>query len=452
MTTYQDVFGSDTIPPAGQAYSSATLTADTQFYWPEMPGSANILTSIIDVSSTGNYKLELPQADQVSNGRDCVINNVGANTFTIADFNGNTLFTLDSGIAVYVYLTDNSTQSGTWKTFTYGAGVASSASTALAGDGLLPLGGLIVANEIVSLQAVSYSVAFGDRAHILAFTSGSATATLPSASSVGNGFFVGVRNAGTGTITIATSGGNLIDGGSSKALSPTESLICYTDGNNWYTVGHGRSTQFQFTAFVKDLTGIASYTMSSADASNKLIQFIGAPSANVTITIPSVVSVYYVQINTSNTYTVAMKTATGTTVTLNQNDYAIILCDGVNTSLAQTSATPPNVSSAIGILPVDHGGTGVNSFSWNGIPVVSSGVWGLAVAGTDFVAPSQYASANGLTMNTSRLLGRTTAGNGDAEEITIGSGLSLGGGVLSLSSSGNSTGSVLYLYSVAGGF
>lgn len=36
----------------------------------------------------------------------------------------------------------------------------------------------------------------------------------------------------------------------------------------------------------------------------------------------------------------------------------------------------------------------------------------------------------GMTMATSRLLGRTTAGNGAAEEITVGSGLSLSGGAL----------------------
>lgn len=56
-----------------------------------------------------------------------------------------------------------------------------------------------------------------------------------------------------------------------------------------------------------------------------------------------------------------------------------------------------------------------------------------AVAGTDYVAPSSYASANGLTMSTARLLGRTTASTGAAEEITAGSGLSLSGGSLSVS-------------------
>jgi hypothetical protein len=59
-----------------------------------------------------------------------------------------------------------------------------------------------------------------------------------------------------------------------------------------------------------------------------------------------------------------------------------------------------------------------------------------ATAATDYVAPSAYASANGLTMATARLLGRTTASTGAAEEITVGSGLSLSAGTLTSTGSG----------------
>ena len=53
-----------------------------------------------------------------------------------------------------------------------------------------------------------------------------------------------------------------------------------------------------------------------------------------------------------------------------------------------------------------------------------------AAAATDYVAPSAYASTNGLTMATSRLLGRTTASTGAAEEISVAGGLTLSGGTL----------------------
>jgi len=65
-----------------------------------------------------------------------------------------------------------------------------------------------------------------------------------------------------------------------------------------------------------------------------------------------------------------------------------------------------------------------------------------AVSGTDYVAPSAYASANGLTMATARLLGRTTAATGAAEEITVGSGLTLSAGTLTATGSGGTVTSV----------
>lgn len=54
------------------------------------------------------------------------------------------------------------------------------------------------------------------------------------------------------------------------------------------------------------------------------------------------------------------------------------------------------------------------------------------VAATDYVAPGAITSS-GLTMATSRLLGRSTASTGAIEEITVGSGFSLSGGALAIS-------------------
>lgn len=50
-----------------------------------------------------------------------------------------------------------------------------------------------------------------------------------------------------------------------------------------------------------------------------------------------------------------------------------------------------------------------------------------------------YTATTGLTMNTARLLGRTTAGVGAAEEITVGTGLSLSGGTLTNTAAGVSS-------------
>lgn len=69
----------------------------------------------------------------------------------------------------------------------------------------------------------------------------------------------------------------------------------------------------------------------------------------------------------------------------------------------------------------------------------STGTLSAASAGTDYVAPGSI-TTSGLTMNTARLLGRTTASSGAVEEITVGSGLSLSAG--SLTATGGGTGTV----------
>jgi len=57
-----------------------------------------------------------------------------------------------------------------------------------------------------------------------------------------------------------------------------------------------------------------------------------------------------------------------------------------------------------------------------------------AVAATDYVAPGAV-TTNGITMSTARLLGRSTAGTGAIEEITLGTGLSFTGTTLNATAS-----------------
>lgn len=71
-----------------------------------------------------------------------------------------------------------------------------------------------------------------------------------------------------------------------------------------------------------------------------------------------------------------------------------------------------------------------------GLPKLTSGKLSIATAGAggDYVPPGS-ATASGLTLATGRLLGRTTAGAGAIEEISVGSGLSLIDGILAFAGS-----------------
>ena len=82
----------------------------------------------------------------------------------------------------------------------------------------------------------------------------------------------------------------------------------------------------------------------------------------------------------------------------------------------------------------------------SGTLAVARGGTGATDAGTArsnlSAAASGAVGSSGLTMNTARMLGRTTASAGAVEEITIGSGLSLSGGTLVATSSGGTVTSV----------
>ena len=137
----------------------------------------------------------------------------------------------------------------------------------------------------------------------------------------------------------------------------------------------------------------------------------------------------------------------GRTLTIATGDVARTLTLTGNASITGTNTGDQTIT-----LTGDATGSGTGSFAVNvgkvngtslgglatGIlkNTTTTGVPSIAAAATDYVAPSAYASANGLTMATARLLGRSTAATGAAEEITVGSGLTLSAGTLSSSASG----------------
>lgn len=113
----------------------------------------------------------------------------------------------------------------------------------------------------------------------------------------------------------------------------------------------------------------------------------------------------------------------GTGVTVNNTDPS-------NPVVALSSAAQASLALADSSLQPAAIGTTVQAHSAN----LDS--WAL-------LAPSAKANAgaigsSGLTMATARILGRTTAGTGAPEEITVGSGLSLSGGTLSATGGGGS--------------
>lgn len=389
-TTYTDVFGGDTLPPSDYSYQAFSLTANATFQWPTQATGGNILTDIIEVTAnSGPFSITLPDATQSGLGADILFRNVGANSFLVKDAGGNTLATIVAGVAEYVYLTSNATTAGTWGVFTYGTGTSAADASALSGNGHRVNGNKIDNYAPVSVIGAGYAVLSTDNALTLRYGAGAGAINLPTPASLYNGFYVMITNQGSGTATLTPAAGT-IDSQSTKTVQPGESLFVVTDGSNYFSVGYGRSNTATFTQLTVDLTGISSVTITSAQAANKLWRFINSPTGNTTVTIPSIASVYYLNVGATGSYTVQFTTGSGSTVTLSANQSYIIYCDGTNVTAAQTVAVTGTIALSDGSaasptlsfsLDTDTGlyrsGSNEMSVAANGTKVASFGTTGI---------------------------------------------------------------------------
>ena len=336
--SYVSPFTGDVIQPTDVSYISLSIANTTlQLVWPSTSTtSTDVAARIIEVTTTGVSELWMPPADQASVGQDALIRNTGGEDFDVMDYDGlNTIVTVVAGEAQYIYITDNPDQQGTWGIIAFGIGSSGADAATLAGYGLLAIGPTLNQSHPVTTFSSGITAVAADRASAYAWTGGAGTLTLTLAATLGNNWFMFLRNSGTGTLTVACSGANTINASASIALQPTDSCIIVCSGTTFYTVGLGRATQFAFTQLSKAvLTG--SYTLTASEASNVIQKYTGALIANVTIVVPSTVQVYYILNATTGAYTVTITTGSGATAILTTGTQATLVCDSVNLYNANT--------------------------------------------------------------------------------------------------------------------
>ena len=366
MTTYTNPYTGQTISPSQVGYESLTISTDTTLQWPINGNTSNVVANIIEVTATTTgLHLLLPAATQVSVGQSVLIRNVGTNSFTVTDQSLNTIIAIGSGIAEYVYLTNNSTINGTWSTVQFGAGTSSANAAQLAGYGLQANG--LTLNTITPVNTVSatYTMLNTDQSSIYVWTGGAGNLTLPAASSVGRAWFVIVKNDGTGIVTIYPQGTDTIDGNATQQLQIGESIVFVSSGvsgTGWYSWAYGRSATFFFTQLVKNVTG-GTVTLSAAEASNIIQEYQGTLTSNCNVILPPTVQLYSISNNTTGSYSLTFKTSSvgAGSVTLPQGQTIIAICDGTNVYNAQTST-----SSFINALTLGNGSAAAPSLSFQG--------------------------------------------------------------------------------------
>lgn len=356
--SYTQVFGGTTIYPSDVSYLALALDADTALEWPLEAATALVAARIIDVTPSGAFSIFLPPADQTGTGQTILFNNLGPSTITIKDSVGGTVASIAQGEQWQVYLYDNTTAAGDWRVFRYGAATAQAQASALAGYGLTATGSTLSQNYPVLELSTNFTLGAANRAQLVTWTAGVGTVTLPSAATVGAGWFVSLRNAGTGDCTVDPTGVDLINGSASLVLQPSDSAIVVSSGTGWYTVGLGQSAVFAFDYTSIDLTGETSpYTLSGAELNRIAYKFVGTLLADMEIVVPNTIQQYWVDNETTGTFTLGLRTASQVAPAyVTQNARAILYSDGSTVVNADTSG----IAVPIG---VSDGGTGATTAS-----------------------------------------------------------------------------------------
>ena len=379
--------GTSTGITPGNTYYIIATNGSTTFTLSASVGGAAVATTA--GSTTGMtfaldaFSLSMPPANQASVGIDALFRNVGSYSFTVTDYDGGTIVTIAPGEAKYVYLTENNDTAGTWDLIAFGVGTSNVDAATLAGYGLKAITNTLNAAHSVTTFASSYTALTSDRAYSYVWTGGSGTLALTSASTLGNDWFMLVRNGGTGSLTIAPDSGYQINDASTIVLQPNDSCVICCSGSAFYTVGLGRNAQFNFTQLTKAIVS-GSYTLTPSEAANTIQKYTGTLTGNVTVILPQTVQIYYITNQTNGGgpgYQITFTTgAGGATATIPAGQQVILLCDSVNLLNASTIA-----AGAVNVSLVD-GTVGAPSLNFatetsTGIYRPGSGEFGITVLG-----------------------------------------------------------------------
>jgi len=359
--SFTEIFGGNVVYPAGQTYLELTFSADVQLQWPieQAISGVPVVASIMDLDATlPGLNVDLPDARQVSNGIQSVFTNFGANTVTVRDADGGAIVSLDSGQSWLAYLTDNTTNAGSWRIFQLGATVSVANASALAGAGLKAIATTLNQSMPPASTAITpVTLTDADRAMLTIWTGGVGVLDLPAAATVGADWFTIVRNSGTGDLTVTPPSG-LINGFATLVLSPDQSTFIVTDGTNWFTVGLGLTASSTFDFVQINVAGSGDYTLSGSELNRIAYRFNGLLTNDRTIIVPSTVQQYWVDNSTTGAFSLFVKTLpqAGSGVEVFQGGRQIVYCDGADVVDADTSQFPVP-------LPVVSGGTGATAIA-----------------------------------------------------------------------------------------
>lgn len=409
MSSYTNIFTGAPVQVSPTTYRSFNFGADTTLSWPAYNNDdSNVVADVMEVIATvASLSLCLPPANQASNGTSTLIRNLGAESFTVCDNVGGTVRLIAPGETFWIYVTDNGTVEGTWSSFQFGTGTSAADAVALAGNGLLAISTTLNTAVAVNTFNSNFTLTTNYRGSLALWTGGVGTFSFSPAATLGNSWFVLIKNSGSGNLTLDPASTELIDGSSSLSLAPGESCIVACSGTEFYSVSKNSQVTISFTRLVKSVAGSSNVTLTTAEAGYDIQEYTGTLTGNISVIVPTAVSRWYVYNNTNGAFSLTVRTAAGTGIVVAQGTRTILHCDGTN--------VVSSVNVASGSVSSVATGTGLT-----GGPITSTGTISLA---NTAVSPGTYGSANTIPNITVDAQGRLTAASSislDADLIAIG--------------------------------
>ena len=341
--SYTDVFTGSNIYPAEVSLTKLDLTGNVTLYWPlEAPDGSPVASDIVEVNSSSSvtWKIILPDATLASNGETILFNNRTAIAINVYNHSGTVLLvSVPSATQWQLYLADNTTVNGTWRSYQFGAATSSANAGSLAGYGLQADGATLETTVPQTNISINTTLTAASRASLYNWEGALGIITLPVAATVGNNWYCHLRNSGSGAITLTPPGLELVNEASSLVFNPGDSATIVTDGTDFYTIGFGQNATFAFDYVVVDVGGSTDYTLTGSELNRIAYQFIGVLLADVQVIVPPTVQQYWVFDNTTaGGNTLSIGTATQISpLLLTNGTRTITYCDGTDVVPAVTA-------------------------------------------------------------------------------------------------------------------
>lgn len=417
MTTpvFTSPFTGTVVTPTDVSYSNISFGVNTPLFWPAIVNQGageTPATRIIDcTATTTGLAIALPEADQGTLGSDILFRNLGSNSFVVTDFTGSNSVIIPPGISKYFYLKDNTSPAGIWGNVTFGAGTSAADAATLAGAGLTTINGQLAVTENVVNVSVAPTINNASRAATYNWVGGAGNITLPTVSTLSQGWFIAFRNSGSGTLTFTPTSPQFINGVTSINTNPGDSgyIFYNTSTNGYITVGWTTPNNLVFTAATYDVDSITGNTLNlvaNAPIIQTYIAQSGTRTQTLAVTLPAITQLYIMVNNTNQSgYNITFQNqgSSQPPISLTTGNIYTLLSDGEFLYILNSSSSS--------LFKAVNGNAGAPSYSFlndtttgmylNGVGVLgltANGVEAINIDNTNLSAPLVSVNAR-LTAN-----------------------------------------------------